>query len=251
MNLRPGKLLYAYLQLMQYSIHRAMMRYKLKQISTQIKGRWLDIGAGDQPYKKYFAGADEYLTTNTKRHYLPEDLEEIEKLTTYWIEDGKQLPLPDNSLDGVACFQVLSVIDKPEDFFMEIGRILKPGGKLILTTDFLYPVWSKEDRYRHTAFNLRQLSESNGFIVETVESFGGFGSAIHELQMRFMRSFPDIWKQKTTLSKVVSAIPYLILLVILPILNLSGRLIFQIEKRCTWNTDFTFNLILKALKKPS
>src|SRR5665647_156534 len=199
MNLRPGYLLFEYLYLMQFSIHKAMIHHKLKKKSPEIKGRWLDIGAGDQPYKKHFAGADEYLTTNTKRHYKPEEIDDIDKLTSFWIEDGKMLPLPDNSLDGVVCFQVLSVIDKPEEFFREINRVLKPGGKLLLTTDFLYPVWSNEDRFRHTAFNLKQLSELNGFNQVTVESFGGLGSTMYNQFMRFMRSFPEIWKRKLSL----------------------------------------------------
>ncbi len=227
------------------------MHHKLKHFSHEIKGRWLDIGAGDQPYKKYFAEADEYLTTNTKRHYKTEELHQLEITTTYWIEDGKVLPLPDNSLDGVACFQVLSVIDKPEDFFREINRVLKPGGKLLLTTDFLYPAWSKEDRFRHTAFNLKQLSESNGFHVEMIQSFGGFSSTIYELFMRFMRSFPEIWKRKKLFARIISAFLYFILLILLPIVSLKGLLIFQIEKNTTGNTDFAYNLFLSARKNPA
>lgn len=228
-----------------------MMRCKLKNISHKIRGRWLDIGAGDQPYKKYFAEADEYLTTNTKRHYHPEDIEQIEKLTTFWIEDGKKLPIDDHTLDGVACFQVLSVIEKPEDFFKELNRVLKPGGQILITTDFLYPVWSNEDRYRHTAFNLRQLSELNGFKVNAVESFGGFGSAVYMLFMRYMLSFPEIWKRKNTIAKVLSSIPYLILLIFLPGASLVGVIISFIEKSNTQNTNFTFNLLLSATKKSS
>ncbi len=226
-----------------------MMHHKLNCISPEIRGRWLDIGAGDQPYKKYFAKADEYLTTNTKRHYKIKEIEDIEKQTTYWIEDGKTLPLPDKSLDGVACFQVLSVIDKPQEFFNEISRVLKPGGMLLLTTDFLYPVWSSEDRYRHTAFNLRHLSEASGFDVQAIESFGGFGSAVYKLYMRFMRSFPELWKNKKTSAKAFSLIPYLILLIFLPIASLLGTLIFEIEKNNSRTTDFTFNLLLKAKKR--
>lgn len=249
MNLRPAFLLYRYLLFMQFNLHKAMMHKKLKQISPAITGRWLDIGAGDQPYKKYFIGAGEYFTTNTKRHYLPEDFDRIDKLTTFWIEDGKELPVPDNSLDGVDCFQVLSVIDKPKDFFSEINRVLKPGGKLILTTDFIYPAWSIEDRCRHTAYSLEQLSESNGLSVEAIESFGGFGSTVYSLVMRFIRTFPEIWKRKSIFARGISAIPYILLLLLLPLISLAGLLIFQIEKNSTGNTDFTFNLLLLASKK--
>lgn len=233
---------------MQFDIHKALMRYKLNSISSSIKGNWLDIGAGDQPYKKYFSGTESYSTTNTRRHYNSRDLERLENLTTYWIEDGKSLPIPDNSLDGVACFQVLSVIDNPVAFFAEINRVLKPGGEFLLTTDFLYPVWSNEDRFRHTAYSIRSLSENNRFTVETIDSFGGFASTVYTLFMRYMRSFPEIWKKKTILSKFISGTLYLFLLVLLPLASLKGLIIFEIEKRKTLATDFTFNILLRAKK---
>lgn len=250
MNLKPAWLLYRYLHLMQFDIHKAMMHTKLKRLSPIIKGNWLDIGAGDQPYARYFSNTDKYLTTNTKRHYSADDIVQLDRLTSFWIEDGKILPVTDNSLDGVACFQVLSVIDKPEEFFNEVSRVLKPGGKLIITTDFLYPVWSSEDRGRHTAFNLEKLSGMAGFCNSTAESFGGFGSTVYALFMRYMRSFPDIWKKKSLPAKFLSAIPYLILLLFLPIISLKGMIIFLIEKNITGNTDFTFNILLTAEKKP-
>jgi len=246
---KPGLLLYRYLNVIQFNIHKALMYNKLNRISGSITGRWLDIGAGDQPYKKYFAHTSEYLTTNTKRHYSGNDINEIEKLTTYWIEDGKSLPLPDSSLDGVACFQVLSVIDRPEDFFKELHRVLKPGGQLLLTTDFLYPVWSKEDRYRHSAFNLRDLAENNGFCNIKTESFGGFGSTIYSIFMRYLRSFPEIWKGMKPVRKFFSSILYLVLILLLPFLSLGGMLIYLVERNSNFSTDFTFNIFLSAKKQ--
>ena len=250
MKLKLSNLLYKYLYYLQFSIHKAMMHYKLGSISAGIKGHWLDVGAGFQPYKKYFAGADEYMITNTKKYYKSEsELLQLEKQTTFWIEDAKALPLTDNSLDGVACFQVLSLIDKPEEFFREINRVLKPGGKLLLTTDFLFPVWNTEDRCRYTAFNLNRLSESNGFSVESIQNFGGFGSTMYSLLMSYMRLFPHIWKSKKPFAKVFSIFLYLILLLLLPLISLAGRLIFLLEKNNTRNLDFTFNLLLSAKKK--
>jgi len=249
MNLKPAHLLHKYLTYTQFSAHKAMMHYKLGKLSSSIRGRWLDIGAGDQPYRKFFSNTDEYLTTNTKRHYKPHELNKVEKYTTYWIEDGKTLPLPDSSVDGVACFQVLSVIDKPEDFFNEIIRILKPGGELLLTTDFVYPAWSMEDRYRHTAYSLSQLAEKAGLQVKTIESFGGYGLTMFKLYNRAMRTYPQIWKGKLTLTKVITIIPYILLLLLLPFTSLIGMLIFQIEKNNTTAVDFTFNLMLVARKK--
>ena len=249
MNLRPAHLLHKYLIYTQFNAHKALMRNKLGKLSPTIRGRWLDIGAGEQPYRKFFNNTDEYLTTNTKRHYKPQDFDRVDKYTTYWIEDGKSLPLPDNCLDGVACFQVLAVIDKPEDFFAEIYRVLKSGGRLILTTDFLYPAWSKEDRYRHTAYSLSQLSTSAGFEVQAIESFGGFGLTCYKLYNRWMRTFPEIWKKKLTFARAIAPVFYILLLILLPLTSLIGMIIFLVEKNTASNVDFTFNLLLVACKK--
>ena len=74
MNLRPAALLSEYLHLMQFDIHKAMIHNKLKRFSLLIKGRWLDIGTGDQPYKKYFAGVDKqsrFFTTKNRITEIP------------------------------------------------------------------------------------------------------------------------------------------------------------------------------------
>jgi len=249
MYLRPAHLLHKYLTYSQFSAHKAMMHYKLGKLSSSIRGRWLDIGAGDQPYRRYFNNTDEYLTTNTKRHYKPEELNQVEKFTTFWIEDGKSLPIPDNSLDGIACFQVLSVIDKPEDFFTEISRVLKPGGHIIITTDFLYPTWSKEDRYRHTAYSLSQLSDKAGLEVQAIESFGGMGLTCYKLYNRWVRTFPEIWKKKLSFARAMAFLPYILLLALLPFTSFIGMLTFLVEKNNTTTVEFTFNLLLVASKK--
>jgi len=54
MNLRPAHLLHKYLIFTQFNAHKALMRNKLGKLSPDIRGRWLDIGAGDQPYRKFF-----------------------------------------------------------------------------------------------------------------------------------------------------------------------------------------------------
>ena len=112
------------------------MQFRLKPFATQIKGKILDIGAGTQPYRKLFQ-VDKYIATNTKRHY--DDPTNFEKYTDVWIEDASTLPFNSNEMDAIICFQVISVIEDPKKFFIEVKRILKPGGKFILTSDWLYP----------------------------------------------------------------------------------------------------------------
>lgn len=48
--------------------------------------------------------------------------------------DGSRLPFNDNSNDIVTSFQVIEHIDNDRAFAAEIHRVLKPGGKLFMTT---------------------------------------------------------------------------------------------------------------------
>ena len=54
----------------------------------------------------------------------------------YKIEDGENLPLENNSIDFVFSSEVIEHIYDIENAFLEISRILKPGGKLLLTTPY-------------------------------------------------------------------------------------------------------------------
>jgi SAM-dependent methyltransferase len=48
--------------------------------------------------------------------------------------DGKALPLRDSSIDLIASFETVEHIEKDEVFVAELRRVLKPGGKLVLST---------------------------------------------------------------------------------------------------------------------
>ncbi|WP_372885817.1 class I SAM-dependent methyltransferase [Shimia sp.] len=51
--------------------------------------------------------------------------------------DARDLDFPDASFDMVAAMHVLSVVPEPERVMSEIARVLKPGGKVIITNHFM------------------------------------------------------------------------------------------------------------------
>jgi len=242
------KLVEKYIQLFEFAIHKYMMYDKLKHYQSYFSGKVVDVGAGDQPYRKLFKFLSKYIATNTKTHYK-DNLNEVVQFTDVWIEDASTLPFEDNSLDGVLCFQVLSVIQKPELFFKEAERILLPGGKLLLTTDFLYPTWSKSDKARYSIQQLERFTQEVGLHITKTESFGGFKSLIFSLLSRRGRSYPERIKNAPTLfSKFLRTLVFFIYLVFLPVISLSGYIIYQLDKKNCNDFDFTFNLLLFAEK---
>ncbi|PLW95045.1 MAG: hypothetical protein C0592_00875 [Marinilabiliales bacterium] len=238
-----------YLNIIQFFINIKIMKKKLKRYQHLLKGKLIDIGAGEAPYKSIFTACNSYTTTNTKRHYIQEGLADVENSTDIWIEDGTAIPVDNESFDSVICLQVLSVIKDPEAFFNEVYRILHKEGVFLLTTDFLYPKWSKEDVMRHTDTHLRNLAEKSGLEIIAIESFGGFWTMLHSNINRYIRSYPkEIKKSKTYLQAFFRVLFFLISLIILPFFQIYGWFIYLFEKNKTNEFQYSMNTILVAKK---
>lgn len=238
-----------YLYLTQFLINEEMTREKIRRYNSLFRGKILDIGAGEKPYHSLFLQADAYIGTNTRRHYKNTGREIDDHFTDVWIEDGSALPFPDASFDGVVNFQVLSVIAEPEIFFREVYRVLKLEGMFMLSTDFIYPKWSPEDVMRHSDAHLKILAEKTGFEVIAQESYGGFHTMFYSLFLRYVRSYPQILKDKSTVMKILSAFYYFFLLLGQPFLSLYGRIMYLFERKNVNAFDFTMNTLLIARKK--
>lgn len=235
-----------YISLFRFNMQKAYMNKRLKSIQNDFSGTILDIGAGDQPYRNLFAHVTSYIATNTKRHY--NEIQKIEKYTDVWIEDASSLPFEDNSMEGILCFQVLSVVKDPQKFFNETTRILKPKGKLILTTDWLYPSWSNEDKARYSSIELKAMAEKAGLIIHKIEGFGGIRSLQYMLHIRWVSAYPERIRSVSGLKKITRIFQWIYYLKTLPFYSIKGWWAFQLEKNVTDNLSETFNLLLLAEK---
>jgi ubiquinone/menaquinone biosynthesis C-methylase UbiE len=110
-----------------------------------------DIGCGTTPFTAYLCEiAGKNNVTGYDPDYIAEDTAErhlsfgarkshIEKFGFHFVQNNfTQLDCPDNFFDRVFCISVLEHIDDPEikaKGLQEMARILKPGGKLIMTFD--------------------------------------------------------------------------------------------------------------------
>ncbi len=81
--------------------------------------------------ERFLSLADTFLTA-----------QDIPHETLYF--DDLPLPLDDNSVEGILCFETLEHVPNPQAFLMELGRVIEPGGEMVLTTpNFLWePVHS-------------------------------------------------------------------------------------------------------------
>lgn len=125
-----------------------------------IRGAVLDVGCGRKPYRRLtpaesYTGLD--LDTPDSRALGVADV----------FYPGGPLPFPDASFDAVICSQVLEHVFEPEVFLREIGRVLRPGGRLVLTVPFAWDEHEQPRDYaRYSSFGLRALLERTGYTVE-------------------------------------------------------------------------------------
>jgi SAM-dependent methyltransferase len=72
--------------------------------------------------------------------------------------DAYRLPFVDDAFEVVVCAEVLEHTHTPELALRELRRVLKPGGKLLLTSPFAFPIhYAPTDYYRFTRFGLMHL----------------------------------------------------------------------------------------------
>jgi len=106
--------------------------------------RVLDLGCGRGPYASHFAnrvGCD--IKPSPAVHV---------------VADAEALPFGAGVFDMVLSTEMLEHVPNPQRAVAEIGRVLRPGGRLVLTTRFLYPIHSEPiDYYRFTRYGLLHL----------------------------------------------------------------------------------------------
>jgi predicted SAM-dependent methyltransferase len=107
----------------------------------------LDVGCGNDIYKEFFPN----ITTV--------DIEERPGVSVDIIADAHDLHvIEDNSFEIILCAEVLEHLHTPSKAIAEFYRVLKPGGLLLLTTRFVFPLHDAPgDYYRYTKYGLRHL----------------------------------------------------------------------------------------------
>lgn len=103
------------------------------------------------------------------------------------IGDVCRIPFPDQSIDFIIMMEVLEHVKEPFIAVSEIYRVLKPGGRVILSTPFIYPVHAEpHDYFRYTKNGLLYMFRFFK-AIEVIER----NSYIEAIDVLLIRSISD------------------------------------------------------------
>jgi ubiquinone/menaquinone biosynthesis C-methylase UbiE len=100
---------------------------------------------------------------------------------TIRLANAKKLPFGNNKFDAILVLDVLEHIKDPGKALLEMKRVLKPRGKILITSPAMKYIWSRHDvgQGHVTRFNreeLRELAEKAGLKTEAIRYFNFFFS---------------------------------------------------------------------------
>jgi 2-polyprenyl-3-methyl-5-hydroxy-6-metoxy-1,4-benzoquinol methylase len=137
---RPGK---QYIEYDGYKFHKRAHpdAYEIAIAAARETGlgKLLDLGAGSgfSSYRLAQAGFQVIAVDINTEQFVPTQIPCIK------ADMNGPVPAENGSIDTVVALEIIEHLENPKAFLREIGRVLKPGGSLILSTPNIVSVQSK------------------------------------------------------------------------------------------------------------
>lgn len=156
--------------------------------------RVLDAGAGIGQYRSLF-GHCEYKTQD-----FAQEPATVGKYTPLDFEcDITAIPVPDGAFDAVLCTEVLEHVPYPIEALKEMARILKPGGRILLTAPL--PSYLHQEPFHYyggyTPYWYQRFLPETGFELESIEANQGFFSLFGQEAQRYVEILRSPQARKT------------------------------------------------------
>ena len=200
-----------------YYFARKDLALHIRDLASHMTGKTLDVGCGTKPYE----------TLCSSSHYIGLELDSEENRAAKSADcfyDGHRIPFEDAHFDSVLCNQVLEHVFHPDELLLEIRRILKPGGKLLITVPFLWNEHEEPlDFARYSSYGLRYLLEKQNF--EILE----FRKSVKDIRVVF-QLFNLFLNQKMKTAN--GYLNLLLRILLLSPLNILGELLARITPFC-------------------
>ena len=191
-----------------YVFQRSLLAYH--KAAEMISGDVLEIGTGEgygaevlAPHTTRYITIDKTIPTNL---YQEANVEFIEAAVP-------PIPAENNSFDYVVSFQVIEHIKRDFDFVREVHRVLKPGGKFIVTTPNA-PMSLTRNPWHVREYRAEELTNMLECSFSHVESLGVFGNekvmAYYEKNRRSVQKITrlDVLRLQYILPRFLLKLPY-------------------------------------------
>jgi len=144
-----------------------------------LNGTLLDVGCGYMPYKSLLTSAP-----GRVGKYIGMDLADNiylkDRVDLTW--DGRTIPLPDASVDCALATEFFEHCPAAEAALREVARVLRSGGRLVVTVPFLWPLHEvPHDEYRYTPFSLARHLRAAGFGDIDIRPLGGWDACMAQM----------------------------------------------------------------------
>lgn len=188
--------------LVRRSILNALLSHR-----DQFQGVLLDIGCGHKPYQSLLLTPPSQVTKYIGLD-IPSDI--YHSSDVYW--DGRTMPIAGDSVDCAMVTEVLEHCADPEVLLRAAWKALKPGGHLLFTVPFIWPLHDVPyDEYRYTPFALMRHLNNAGFAEVNLRALGGWDASLAELIGLWVRHRPMTVSKRILLSGLaLPVIKYLI-----------------------------------------
>lgn len=167
---------------------RRRLRRSLAERAGHARGILLDLGCGMKPYEPLFARrVERYLSME----YSPTSGYRGNRADL--CGDAAAIPLVSASFDTVLCTELLEHVPDPDAVASEIARVLRPGGVVLCTAPFAYPVHDPHDYFRYSPDGVAALFVRNGLEVVEVRPLSGTGLTLAILFNVFWFDIGFMW----------------------------------------------------------
>lgn len=142
-----------------------MKKYEIKKLREHkkyLKGKMLDVGCGDGPYKELF---------NCKKYI---GIDSNTDSSADMMGDATFLPFKDNCFDSIVSIQALQYIEDHQEAVNEMSRVLKGNGTLLLIIPQSFREDVKNpDYHRFTREGIKSILNKAQLRCKKIEPLGG------------------------------------------------------------------------------